>query len=70
MTALQSDFRSECVEAFMRLSAEHARIDPAECGKRRANQAARERKRLAIDHTLDQWLAVVELDADLAEWAE
>jgi hypothetical protein len=70
MTALQSDFRSECVEAFMRLSAEHARIDPAECGKRRENQAARERKHVAIDHTLDQWLAAMELDADLTEWAE
>ena len=54
----------------MRLSAEHARIDPAECGKRRQNQAARERKRVAIDHTLDQWLAAMELDADLTEWAE
>lgn len=67
MTALQSDFRAECLEAFMRLSAEYAQIDPTQPGKRHENQAVRERKRLAIDHTLDQWLAARESDADLAE---
>ena len=55
------DFAAECREAFYRMAAEHAAINPNEMGRRLQNQRLRLRKHVAIDAVLDQWLMHQEL---------
>ena len=63
------DFGLECREAFYRMAAEHAAINPNEMGRRLQNQRLRLRKHVAIDAVLDQYAQHMELMAYETELA-